>query len=227
MTSSVQTERRIKIAPSILSADFSRLGEEIAAADSGGADLIHIDVMDGRFVPNLTVGPLIVEAARKVTALPLDVHLMIVEPDSLIPQFAKAGATNITVHVEACPHLHRTIQLIKQQGVRAGVALNPATPAGAIEEILGEIDLLLVMSVNPGFGGQSFIERTLDKLRVVRRMREDRGLTTAIQVDGGVKVSNARALFEAGADIFVAGSAIFEHPDYKIAIEQMRDATLS
>lgn len=227
MTSSVQTERRIKIAPSILSADFSRLGEEIAAADSGGADLIHIDVMDGRFVPNLTVGPLIVEAARKVTALPLDVHLMIVDPDSLIPQFAKAGATNITVHVEACPHLHRTLQLIKQQGVRAGVALNPATPAGAIEEILGEIDLLLVMSVNPGFGGQSFIERTLDKLRVVRRMREDRGLTTAIQVDGGVKVSNARALFEAGADIFVAGSAIFEHPDYKIAIEQMRDATLS
>ncbi len=227
MTSSVQTERRIKIAPSILSADFSRLGEEIAAADSGGADLIHIDVMDGRFVPNLTVGPLIVEAARKVTALPLDVHLMIVDPDSLIPQFAKAGATNITVHVEACPHLHRTLQLIKQQGVRAGVALNPATPAGAIEEILGEIDLLLVMSVNPGFGGQSFIERTLDKLRVVRRMREDRGLTTAIQVDGGVKVSNARALFEAGADIFVAGSAIFEHPDYKIAIEQMRDAALS
>ncbi|MDC4206820.1 MAG: ribulose-phosphate 3-epimerase [Candidatus Manganitrophus sp.] len=212
-----------KIAPSILSADFSRLGEEIKAVDAAGADWIHIDVMDGRFVPNLTVGPLIVEAAKKVTALPLDVHLMIVEPDHLIPEFIKEGATSVTVHVEACPHLHRTIQLIKQQGARAGVSLNPATPISAIEEIIDEIDLLLLMSVNPGFGGQKFIPKVLDKIRAARKMIDARGLAVDLEVDGGIKATNARQLAEAGVDIFVAGSAIFESEDYRATIRQFRE----
>lgn len=216
--------KKIKIAPSILSADFSRLGEEIRAVDAGGADWIHIDVMDGRFVPNLTVGPLIVEAAKRVTSLPLDVHLMIVEPDHLIPEFIKEGATSVTVHVEACIHLNRTIQLIKQNGARAGVSLNPATPLAAVEEILDEIDLLLIMSVNPGFGGQRFIPKTLDKIRAARKMIDARGLSVELEVDGGVKVANAGELAQAGADVFVAGSAVFESPDYKSTIQKLREA---
>jgi ribulose-phosphate 3-epimerase len=213
-----------KIAPSILSADFSRLGEEIRAVEAAGADWIHIDVMDGRFVPNLTVGPLIVEAAKKVTTLPLDVHLMIVEPDQLIPEFIKEGASSVTVHVEACPHLHRTIQLIKQHGARAGVSLNPATPISSIEEILDEIDLLLIMSVNPGFGGQKFIPKVLDKIRAARKMIDNRGLSVELEVDGGVKATNAEELAGAGVDVFVAGSAVFESPDYKVAIQKLREA---
>ncbi|MBI3802422.1 MAG: ribulose-phosphate 3-epimerase [Nitrospirae bacterium] len=213
-----------KIAPSILSADFSRLGEEIKAVDAAGADWIHIDVMDGRFVPNLTVGPLIVEAAKKVTALPLDVHLMIVEPDHLIPEFIKEGATSVTVHVEACTHLHRTVQLIKQEGARAGVSLNPGTPLFLIEEILGDIDLLLLMSVNPGFGGQKFIPKVLDKIRAARQMIDTRRLAVDLEVDGGIKTSNAQRLAEAGVDVFVAGSAIFESPDYGKTIHQFREA---
>ncbi len=213
-----------KIAPSILSADFSRLGEEIKAVDAAGADWIHIDVMDGRFVPNLTVGPLIVEAAKKVTALPLDVHLMIVEPDHLIPEFIKEGAASVTVHVEACIHLHRTIQLIKQHGAKAGVSLNPATPLSSVEEILDEIDLLLVMSVNPGFGGQKFIPKVLDKIRAARKMIDARGLSVDLEVDGGIKVTNAKDLANAGVDVFVAGSAIFGSGDYRATIQQLREA---
>ena len=216
--------KKAKIAPSILSADFSRLGEEIQAIEKAGADWVHIDVMDGRFVPNLTVGPLVVEAARKMTSLPLDVHLMIVEPDHLIPEFIKEGATSVTVHVEACPHLHRTIQLIKQHGARAGVSLNPATPLSSIEEILDEIDLVLIMSVNPGFGGQRFIPKVLDKIRAARKMIDERGLSVDLEVDGGVKVANAKELAVAGVDVFVAGSAIFESPDYAMTIKQLREA---
>ncbi|MFQ5780818.1 MAG: ribulose-phosphate 3-epimerase [Nitrospiria bacterium] len=213
----------IKIAPSILSADFSRLGEEIRTVETAGADWIHIDVMDGCFVPNLTVGPLVVEAARKVTTLPLDVHLMIVEPDHLIPEFIKGGAASVTVHVEACPHLHRTIQIIKQYGARAGVALNPATPISSVEEILGEIDLLLIMSVNPGFGGQGFIPSVLNKIREVRKMIDARHLKMDLEVDGGVKVENAGMLAKAGIDVFVAGSAIFQSPDYGQTIKALRE----
>ena len=216
--------KKAKIAPSILSADFSRLGEEIQAIEKAGADWVHIDVMDGRFVPNLTVGPLIVEAARKVTSLPLDVHLMIVEPDQLIPEFIKEGATSITVHVEACIHLHRTVQLIKQHGARAGVSLNPATPFETLTEILDDLDLVLIMSVNPGFGGQKFIPKVLDKIRAARKMIDGRKLQTDLEADGGIKVTNARELSEAGVDVFVAGSAIFESPDYKTTIRQLRDA---
>ncbi len=226
----------ISIAPSILSADFSRLGEEIRAVEAAGAagparaagpagaDLIHIDVMDGRFVPNLTVGPQVVEAARSVTTLPLDVHLMIVEPDHLIPEFIKAGASILTVHLEACPHLHRTIQRIKHLGAKAGVSINPATPISSVEEILEEVDLLLVMSVNPGFGGQEFIPKTLDKVKTARKMILRRNLKTSLEVDGGIKVSNAKQVADAGADILVAGSAIFKSGDYIKAIQQMRDA---
>ncbi|MBI3358535.1 MAG: ribulose-phosphate 3-epimerase [Nitrospirae bacterium] len=212
----------IKISPSILSADFARLREEIKAVEAAGADFIHIDVMDGRFVPNLTVGPLIVEAARSVTILPLDVHLMIVEPDDLIPEFIKAGASIVTVHIEACPHLHRTVQRIKQLGAKAGVSLNPATPIVIVEEILGEIDLLLMMSVNPGFGGQTFIPKTLDKIRMARKMIKARNLDTYLEVDGGIKAGNAKQVIDAGANVLVAGSAIFTSDDYAKAIAQLR-----
>ncbi|MFQ5579134.1 MAG: ribulose-phosphate 3-epimerase [Nitrospiria bacterium] len=213
----------IKIAPSILAADFSRLGDEIRAVEAGGADWIHIDVMDGRFVPNLTIGPLIVSAVRKVTALPLDVHLMIVEPDHLIPEFIRAGADSVTVHVEACPHLHRTIQLIKQHGAHTGVSLNPATPISSVDEILGEIDLLLLMSVNPGFGGQAFIPRVLDKIRDARKLIDMRKLNVDLEVDGGIKVDNTQMLARAGVDVFVAGSAIFQSPDYGQTIKSMME----
>jgi ribulose-phosphate 3-epimerase len=209
--------RPLQIAPSILSADFTRLGEEIREVEKAGADLIHIDVMDGRFVPNLTVGPLVVEAARRATTLPLDVHLM-------IPEFAEAGSDYLTVHVEACPHLHRTIQLIKEKGVKAGVSLNPATALSLIEPILPEVDLLLVMSVNPGFGGQAFIPSILEKLKAARQLIDRIAPRVALEVDGGIKVDNARALRSAGADIFVAGSAIFGKRDYAKTIAAMRAA---
>lgn len=217
----------IKIAPSILAADFSRIGEEIRAVAAGGADWIHLDVMDGRFVPNLTVGPLVVEAAKQVTDLPLDVHLMIVEPDQLIPDFIKAGADFVTVHVEACPHLHRTLQLIKGLGAKAGVALNPATPVSAVADILDEIDLLLIMSVNPGFGGQKFIRKALDKIKIARKMIDDQRLSTELEVDGGVKVKNIRELSTAGVTTFVAGTSVFGVDDYETAITALKkEATI-
>lgn len=213
-----------KIAPSILAADFSRLAEEVRAVEEAGADLIHVDVMDGHFVPNLTIGPMVVEAVRKVTSLPLDVHLMILRPEALIEEFVKSGADFVTVHVEATAHLHRTLQLIKQMGAKTGVALNPATPLTAVEEILEETDLLLIMSVNPGFGGQGFIAKAFDKIRLAREMIDTKNLSTSLEVDGGIKVNNAHALAEAGVDIFVAGSVIFGSDDYKKTIAEMKRA---
>jgi len=212
----------LQIAPSILSADFTILGQEIRDVEMAGADLIHIDVMDGQFVPNLTVGPMIVQAARRVTQLPLDVHLMIHDADALIPEFAEAGSDYLTVHVEACPHLHRTIQLIKEKGVKAGVSLIPATSLSLIEPILNDVDLLLVMSVNPGFGGQSFIPFVLDKLKAARKMIDAIAPHVLLEVDGGVKADNANALRKAGAEVFVAGSAIFGKRDYAKTIASMR-----
>jgi ribulose-phosphate 3-epimerase len=199
-----------KIAASILSADFARLGEQVEEAAAGGADWIHVDVMDGHFVPNMTVGPPIVAALRPTTDLPLDVHLMIEGPERLIPEFARAGADCITVHVETCPHLHRTIQQIKELGVQAGVTLNPGTPLSTLREILSEVDLVLIMSVNPGFGGQSYIPASTDKIARLRRMLDERGLAEVeIQVDGGIKVHNIAEVVAAGASVLVVGSAIF------------------
>jgi ribulose-phosphate 3-epimerase len=212
----------LQIAPSILSADFTILGQEIKDVEKAGADLIHVDVMDGQFVPNLTVGPMIVEAVRRVTELPLDVHLMIHDADALIPEFAEAGSDYLTVHVEACPHLHRTVQLIKEKGVKAGVSLNPATSLSLVEPILPEVDLLLVMSVNPGFGGQTFIPFVLDKLKAARKMIDAIAPHVLLEVDGGVKPDNAKALRNVGAEVFVAGSAIFGKRDYAKAIASLR-----
>jgi ribulose-phosphate 3-epimerase len=213
-----------KIAPSILSADFAHLADEIARVTEAGADMIHVDVMDGHFVPNFTIGPPIVKAIRKVTQLPLDVHLMMTNPEDFIHEFIKAGSNYLTVHVETCPHLHRTIQSIREEGVKAGVTLNPATPLSSVEEILGDVDLLLIMSVNPGFGGQNFIPSVLDKLRRARKMIDERGEQVELEVDGGVKIENVTAMAHAGADIFVAGSAIFNSKDYKDTIQKMRAA---
>ena len=213
----------IKISPSILSADFSRLGEDVQAVDRAGADYIHIDVMDGHFVPNITIGPLVVDALRKVTDKPLDVHLMIENPDLYIPAFAKAGAGIITVHQEAVPHLHRTVQLIKSLGKKAGVSLNPATPVETLDVILDELDLILIMSVNPGFGGQSFIPSALDKIRALRQRITERGLSTELEVDGGVKIDNIREVVAAGADVLVAGSAVFNTEDYAATITALRE----
>ncbi len=212
----------IKISPSILSADFSRLGEDVRAVDQAGADYIHIDVMDGHFVPNITIGPLVVNALRKVTDKPLDVHLMIENPDLYIADFAKAGADIITVHQEAVPHLHRTIQLIKSLGKKAGVSLNPATPVETLDVILDDLDLVLVMSVNPGFGGQSFIPSALDKISALRQRITQRGLATELEVDGGVKLDNIREVVAAGADVLVAGSAVFNTNDYAATIAALR-----
>lgn len=212
----------IKIAPSILSADFARLGDEIKAIDAGGADYVHVDVMDGHFVPNITIGPLIVAAIRPVTDLPLDVHLMIENPDQYIPEFAKAGADIIVVHAEATNHLHRTVQLIKSLGKKAGVSLNPATPLSVLEMILPDIDLALLMTVNPGFGGQSFIENCLPKITELRRMIDRLGLPIELEVDGGVKVDNIEQIAVAGADVFVAGSAVFGADDYAATIAQLK-----
>lgn len=214
----------IKIAPSILSADFAKLGEEIKDVENAGADYIHVDVMDGHFVPNITIGPLIVEAIRPVTNLPLDVHLMIENPDIYIPAFAQAGASIIAVHQEACPHLHRTIQLIKSYNVKAGVVINPATPVAMIRETLSYVDLVLVMTVNPGFGGQSFIKETLSKIEQLHELRQKNGYQFELEVDGGVNVETVKMCTDAGADVLVAGSAIFNQADRQKAIEQIRAA---
>ena len=214
----------VKIAPSILAADFARLGEEIAAVEAAGADMLHVDVMDGHFVPNLTIGPPVVKAVKAVTKLPLDVHLMVEQPDALLPDFIDAGSDNLTVHVEACRHLHRTIQSIKDAGVRASVVLNPATSLYALDEILPEVDMVLLMSVNPGFGGQRFLPATLDKIRALRTQIKERRLPVAIEVDGGVKADNAAEICAAGADVLVAGTAIFGQPDYGAAIRALRAA---
>ncbi len=212
------------IAPSILSADFTRLGEELTAVEKGGADWIHIDVMDGHFVPNLTYGPIIVKACKKVSKLIMDVHLMIERPDLLIPDFAQAGADYISVHAEACPHLHRSLQLIKSFGLKAGAALNPATPLSAIEYVLEELDFVLIMSVNPGFGGQTFIPSSLDKIKALSDMIKARNLETIIQVDGGVNTKTIASVARAGASCFVAGSAVFNTPDYGRTILELRAA---
>ena len=213
-----------KIAPSILSADFSRLGEEIKDAEKGGADYIHVDVMDGHFVPNITIGPLIVEAIRPITTLPLDVHLMIENPDQYIPAFAKAGADIITVHQESSPHLHRSVQLIKENGVKAGVVINPGTPVEMIRHVLEDVDLVLIMTVNPGFGDQRFIESMVTKIKEVDSIRKEAGLTFEIEIDGGVNVDTAKKCTDAGADVLVAGSAVFNRQDRKQAIADILKA---
>jgi ribulose-phosphate 3-epimerase len=210
------------IAPSILSADFSRLGDEIRAIEAAGADWIHADVMDGHFVPNITFGPMVVEAVRKVTTLPIDVHLMITAPESYVADFARAGASTICVHVETCVHLNRTVQLIRDAGARPGVVLNPATPVDSLRWILEYLDFVLVMSVNPGFGGQAFIPNSIARIAALRRMISEQGLNTLIEVDGGVSTQNIGEIAAAGADVFVAGSAIFKSPDYRQTIEALR-----
>ena len=211
------------IAPSILSADFARLGAEVEAVLEAGADWVHVDVMDNHYVPNLTIGPMVVQALREHgIQAPMDVHLMVEPVDELVPAFAKADATLMSFHPEASRHVDRTIQLIKAEGCQAGLVLNPATPVGVLEHVLPQLDMVLLMSVNPGFGGQSFIPYTLDKLRAVRAMIDERGLATRLQIDGGVKVDNIGEIHAAGADTFVAGSAIFNAPDYAAAIRAMR-----
>ena len=212
-----------KIAPSILSADFFKLGEEILDVEQGGADLVHIDVMDGHFVPNITIGPLVVGAIRPHTKLPLDVHLMIENPDRYIPDFAKQGADLITVHQEACPHLHRTVHLIKEQGVKAAVALNPATPIQLLDNIMDDLDMVLLMTVNPGFGGQRFISNVLPKIKDLRTLLDQRGLHhVEIEVDGGVNRETAKLVVDAGANVLVAGNAIYAQKDRKAAIAAIR-----
>lgn len=211
-----------KIAPSILSADFSRLGDEVLAIESAGADYVHIDVMDGRFVPNITIGPLVVEAVRRVTKLPLDVHLMIEEPERYVEDFARAGADIIVVHAEASRHLHRLVQQIKGLGKRVGVSLNPATPLDVLEYILEELDLVLLMTVNPGFGGQSFIEACIPKIQQLRGMLDHRGCEAELEIDGGVKPANIARIAHAGADVLVAGSAVFGSSDYAATITEMK-----
>lgn len=214
-----------QIAPSILSADFSRLGEEVRAVEKAGADWIHCDVMDGRFVPNITIGPVIIEAVRKSTNLPLDVHLMIAEPDRYLEDFAKAGASVLTVHQEACSHLHRSLMKIKDLGAKAGVSINPATPIDTLSEVLAIADLILVMTVNPGFGGQMFIEHCQSKVKQLNDLREKHGYHYLIEADGGISEKNASALSKSGCDVFVAGSAIFgtkSEKSYEKAISSIR-----
>jgi ribulose-phosphate 3-epimerase len=210
------------IAPSILSADFSKLGDEIKAVEAAGVDWIHADVMDGHFVPNITIGPLIVEAVKRVTDLPIDVHLMIENPDNYISAFAEAGASYISVQVETCIHLNRTVQRIKDCGARAGVVLNPATPLANLEWVLEDVDYVLIMSVNPGFGGQAFIPGSLDKIKALRQQIQGRGLSVLIEVDGGVNENTIAAIASAGADVFVAGSAIFGSKDYQKTVQSFR-----
>jgi ribulose-phosphate 3-epimerase len=217
----------IRIAPSILSANFSRLGEEIAAVDQAGADVIHIDVMDGHFVPNITIGPLVVEAARRSTAKVLDVHLMISNPDAYIESFAAAGADWITVHVEACTHLHRTVSRIKELGKIAGVVLNPATSLATVDYILPEIDLVMLMSVNPGFGGQSFIPSSLEKARILKKRIDALGLPVGVEIDGGISLKTIGAAAEAGVNIFVAGSAVYGSPDYASVINELKSLAIT
>ncbi|NEO68010.1 ribulose-phosphate 3-epimerase [Moorena sp. SIO3H5] len=224
--SNTLSEKQVVISPSILSADFSRLGEEIKAVDAAGADWIHVDVMDGRFVPNITIGPLVVSAIRPITQKPLDVHLMIVEPEKYVADFAKAGADIISVHAEhnASPHLHRTLCQIRELGKQAGVVLNPSSSLDLIEYVLEVCDLILIMSVNPGFGGQSFIKEVVPKIRTLRQMCDERGLSPWIEVDGGLKVNNTWQVLEAGANAIVAGSAVFKAPDYAEAISGIRNS---
>ncbi|HML34402.1 ribulose-phosphate 3-epimerase [Sporomusa sphaeroides] len=214
--------KTIKIAPSILSADFSRLADEITKIEQAGADWVHIDVMDGHFVPNLTFGPPVVAAIRKVTPLPFDVHLMVNNPQDLIEPFARAGADIITVHAETAPHLHRLIQTIKELGKKAGVSLNPSTPLSAVEEVLADVDMLLIMSVNPGFGGQKFIPGAVNKIARLKSMLDERNLIVDIEVDGGINAATARQVIAAGANILVAGSAVYGAPDIPQAINAIR-----
>jgi ribulose-phosphate 3-epimerase len=215
------------IAPSILSADFSKLGEEIRAVESAGADWIHVDVMDGHFVPNITIGPLVVEAVKRSTALPIDAHLMIENADAYIPAFAEAGASYISVQVEACIHLHRTVQLIKASGAKAGVVLNPSTPVESLAWILEDVDYVLIMSVNPGFGGQAFIPSSIFKIKVMQQLIEDRGLSVLIEVDGGINENTIADVAAAGADVLVAGSAIFGSKNYRKTIENFRNKIIT
>ena len=214
----------VRIAPSILAADFGRLAEEVTAVERASADLIHIDVMDGHFVPNLTLGPVVIEAVRRVTKLPLDVHLMIEEPERWVDAYAKAGADILHVHPEVCPHLHRVVQQIRHAGMQAGVVLNPATPLQVLDYVIEELSTVLVMSVNPGFGGQSFIPSALGKIAALRRMISERGLSdvVSISVDGGIKLDNAAEVVSAGATVLVSGSGIFATPDYTLTITEMR-----
>ena len=212
------------IAPSILSADFARLGDELRKVTEAGADWIHVDVMDGRFVPNITLGPVVVEAVRRCTPLPLDVHLMIEEPERYVEAFVGAGATTVAVQVEACRHLHRTLAQIREAGARACAVLNPGTPAVAVEPVLGDLDQVLVMTVNPGFGGQSFIASMLPKIGTIRRWIDERGLAVDVEVDGGISNATIAAATRAGANVFVAGTAVFGAPDYAEAIAALRRA---
>lgn len=215
-------QRQIKIAPSILSADFNRLGEEVRAVDKGGADLVHIDVMDGRFVPNITIGPLVVDAVRYVTKKVLDVHLMIVDPDRYVEDFARAGADWISVHVEACTHLHRTVAKIKELGKKAGVVLNPATSLSSLDYVLEDVDFVMIMAVNPGFGGQGFIPSSLAKIWQLRQRIEAMDLDIDIEVDGGIKIDSIGDVAEAGANIFVAGSAVYGSENYQQTIALLK-----
>ncbi len=213
----------VKIAPSILSADFAKLGEDVNAAEKAGADWIHVDVMDGHFVPNITIGPLVVSAVKKIAKAPLDVHLMIENPDLYVKEFADCGSDIITIHEEATVHLHRSVQNIKECGVKAGVSINPATPVSNIELVLPYVDLVLIMSVNPGFGGQSFIPEALEKIRELKKMIVDKNLNVEIEVDGGVKTDNVAEVVKAGADIVVMGSAFYNSPDYAETVKTVRE----
>ncbi|MCX7793230.1 MAG: ribulose-phosphate 3-epimerase [Thermodesulfovibrionales bacterium] len=217
------SERTVMIAPSILSANFLKLEEELTKTEEAGADMLHIDIMDGHFVPNITIGPFVVEFIRKATKLPLDVHLMIEEPDRYIKDFISAGADWITVHYEALKHLHRTINWIRDSGAKPGVSLNPATPIWSLNHILHDIDMVLIMSVNPGFGGQIFIPQSLEKIKILKEMIRERGLHTLIEVDGGIKIDNARKVAEAGADILVMGSGFYNSKDYKSLMKELRE----
>ena len=218
--------RNIEIAPSILSANFSCLGDEIRAVERGGADVLHVDVMDGHFVPNITIGLPVVKSLAGFTRLPIDAHLMITDPGTYAPQFVKAGAQMVSVHVEADPNLHRTLTAIKSAGAQAGVVLNPATPVSAVEEALQFVDYVLVMSVNPGFGGQKFIPQSLDKVKRLRQLITERQLNVRIEIDGGIDRSNIETVVAAGAEIIVAGSAIFGTPDAETAVKELRNATV-